>query len=111
MPAIAIAAKRRTACIRPQCRGSRQEPRTKDDTLDELAKFDSRKVRVIEMRFFVGLSVEEVGSVLGISPQSVMSDWKLAKVCLKAHLEEGTRSLVSVSFLTRTDEGGHVGLR
>jgi hypothetical protein len=60
---------------------------------------------------FVGLSVEEVGPVLGISPQSVMRDWKLAKAWLKSHLEEGTRSLVSVSFLTRADEGGHIGLR
>jgi RNA polymerase sigma factor (TIGR02999 family) len=57
-----------------------------DDALDELEKFDPRKVRVIEMRFFVGLSVDEIAAVLGISPQSVMRDWKLAKAWLKAHL-------------------------
>jgi RNA polymerase sigma factor (TIGR02999 family) len=57
-----------------------------DDALDELAKFDPRKVQVVEMRFFGGLSVEEIAAVLRISPQSVMRDWKLAKAWLKARL-------------------------
>ena len=57
-----------------------------DDALDELAKFDPRKAQVIEMRFFVGMSVDEIAVVLGISPQSVMRDWKLAKAWLKTRL-------------------------
>jgi DNA-directed RNA polymerase specialized sigma24 family protein len=43
---------------------------------------DPRKARVIELRFFGGLSVEETAEVLKISPQSVMRDWKLAKAWL-----------------------------
>jgi RNA polymerase sigma factor (TIGR02999 family) len=50
-----------------------------DDALEELARMDSRKSRVVEMRFFGGLSVEETAAVLKISPQSVMRDWKLTK--------------------------------
>jgi RNA polymerase sigma-70 factor, ECF subfamily len=50
-----------------------------DDALNELAKMDPRKVRVIELRFFGGLSVEETAYVLKISPQSVMRDWRLAR--------------------------------
>ena len=53
-----------------------------DDALLRLAEFDSRKARVIELRFFGGLSVEESAEVLKISPQSVMRDWKLAKAWL-----------------------------
>jgi RNA polymerase sigma factor (TIGR02999 family) len=50
-----------------------------DDALDRLALVDPRKVRVIELRFFGGLSVEETASVLNISAQSVMRDWRLAR--------------------------------
>lgn len=53
-----------------------------DDALNELDKLDPRKVRVVEMRFFGGLSVEETAEVLKISPQSVLRDWKLAKAWL-----------------------------
>jgi RNA polymerase sigma factor (TIGR02999 family) len=57
-----------------------------DDALNELAKMDPRKARVIELRFFGGLSVEETAEVLKISPQSVMRDWKLAKAWLMREL-------------------------
>ena len=50
-----------------------------DDALSALEKFDARKARVVELRFFGGLSIEETADVLGISPQSVMRDWRLAK--------------------------------
>ena len=53
-----------------------------DDALNTLAEVDPRKVRVIELRFFGGLSVEETAAVLGVSPQTVMRDWKLAKAWL-----------------------------
>jgi RNA polymerase sigma factor (TIGR02999 family) len=57
-----------------------------DDGLKTLAEMDPRKARVIELRFFGGLSVEETAEVLKISPQSVMRDWKLAKAWLTREL-------------------------
>ena len=57
-----------------------------DDALNALERFDSRKARVIELRFFGGLSVEETAEALAISPQSVMRDWKLAKSWLMREL-------------------------
>ena len=53
-----------------------------DAALDALARIDPRKARVIELRFFGGLSIEEAAAVLEISPQSVMRYWKLAKAWL-----------------------------
>jgi RNA polymerase sigma factor (sigma-70 family) len=47
---------------------------------------DPRKAKVIELRFFGGLSVEETAEVLKISPQSVMRDWKLAKAWLQREI-------------------------
>ncbi len=57
-----------------------------DDSLSALAVFDSRKAKVVELRYFGGLSVEETAEVLQISPQSVMRDWKLAKAWLTSEL-------------------------
>jgi RNA polymerase sigma factor (TIGR02999 family) len=57
-----------------------------DDALNTLAGFDPRKARVVELRFFGGLSVEETAEVLRISPQSVMRDWKLARAWLTGQL-------------------------
>jgi RNA polymerase sigma factor (TIGR02999 family) len=57
-----------------------------DDALKTLGEMDSRKSRVIELRFFGGLSVDETAEVLKISPQSVMRDWKLAKAWLMREL-------------------------
>jgi len=53
-----------------------------DDALDALAKMDPRKARVVEMRFFGGLSVAETAAVLNISEPSVLRDWKLARAWL-----------------------------
>lgn len=53
-----------------------------DDALKVLAEMDPRKARVIELRFFGGLGVEETALVLKISQQSVMRDWKLARAWL-----------------------------
>ena len=50
-----------------------------DRALETLAGFDPRKARVVEMRFFGGLTAEESAAVLGISPQSIHRDWSLAK--------------------------------
>ena len=57
-----------------------------DDALEALAKFDERKSRVVEMRFFGGLSVEETAAVLAMSPATVMGDWRLAKAWLKREM-------------------------
>ena len=53
-----------------------------DDALKALAKVDDRKSRVVELRFFGGLSIEETAEVLAISPETVGRDWKLAKMWL-----------------------------
>jgi RNA polymerase sigma factor (TIGR02999 family) len=57
-----------------------------DDALHALAKLSERKSRVVELRFFGGLSVAETATVLDISPQTVMRDWKLARAWLRREL-------------------------
>src|SRR6476469_4590138 len=57
-----------------------------DAALHSLGCIDERKARVVELRFFGGLSVEETAEVLKISPQSVLRDWKLAKAWLLREL-------------------------
>jgi RNA polymerase sigma factor (TIGR02999 family) len=57
-----------------------------DDALTRLAAVDERKSRVVELRFFGGLSVKETAEVLKISPETVMRDWKLAKAWLMVEL-------------------------
>ena len=61
-----------------------------DDALQALAKFDERKSKVIELRFFGGLSVEETAEVLKISVDTVMRDWKLAKAWLLREMRAGS---------------------
>jgi RNA polymerase sigma factor (TIGR02999 family) len=53
-----------------------------DDAMNALARLDPRKVQVVEMRFFGGLSVDEIAEVLKISPVTVRRDWSTAKVWL-----------------------------
>jgi RNA polymerase sigma-70 factor, ECF subfamily len=62
-----------------------------DDALEALAAFDERKSRVIELRFFGGLSVEETASALKVSPETVKRDWRLAKAWLQREMR-GDRS-------------------
>ena len=57
-----------------------------DEALESLARFDTRKAKVVELRFFVGLSVKEIAEVLKISPESVKRDWKLARAWLMREL-------------------------
>ena len=57
-----------------------------DDALNALATVDPRKVRVVELRFFAGLSVEETAEVLKVSPDTVVRDWRMAKVWLHREL-------------------------
>lgn len=60
-----------------------------DDALKALAAVDGRKSRVVELRFFGGLSVEETAEVLRVSADTVVRDWRLAKVWLLRELSEG----------------------
>lgn len=68
-----------------------------DDALSALSDFDSRKAKVIELRFFGGLSVEETAQVLGVSPDTVRRDWRTAKMWLlcevKDYEQNGSRPL------------------
>lgn len=53
-----------------------------DDALSRLAEQDERQSRIVEMRFFAGLSIEEIGKVLEISPRTVKRDWTMARAWL-----------------------------
>ena len=61
-----------------------------DDAMNRLAKLDPRKVQVVEMRFFGGLSVEETAEILKVSAVTVMRDWSTAKAWLYRELAGGT---------------------
>jgi RNA polymerase sigma factor (TIGR02999 family) len=63
-----------------------------DEALTALAEVDRRKGQVVEMRFFGGLSVREVAEVLKVSEETVMRDWRLAKVWLLRELDSTVTS-------------------
>jgi RNA polymerase sigma factor (TIGR02999 family) len=58
-----------------------------DEALERLAKIDLRQAKIVEMRFFGGLSVEETAEVLSISPKTVKRDWTVAKAWLHGELK------------------------
>ena len=60
------------------------------DALNELAVIDERKSKVVELKFFGGLSVDEIAEILGVSPGTVMRDWTLSKAWLRLAM---TRSI------------------
>jgi RNA polymerase sigma factor (TIGR02999 family) len=60
-----------------------------DDALKALAEFDERKSRVVELRFFGGLTAQETAEVLNVSEDSVLRDWKLAKAWLRREMAKG----------------------
>lgn len=62
-----------------------------DNALKALTKIDARKGQVVELRFFGGLTAEETGEVLKVSPETVLRDWKLAKVWLLRELSGSGR--------------------
>ena len=57
-----------------------------DEALDRLAKLDPRQSRIVELRFFGGMSIEETADYLGISPKTVKRDWSVAKAWLYAEV-------------------------
>jgi RNA polymerase sigma factor (TIGR02999 family) len=62
-----------------------------DDALEALSRVDERKSRVIELRFFGGMTVEETATVIGVSVDTIMRDWKLAKAWLLRELGRGQK--------------------
>ena len=62
-----------------------------DEALRALAEIDERKSRVVELRFFGGLSTEETALVLNVSSQTVLRDWRLAKAWLQREMKRGAR--------------------
>jgi RNA polymerase sigma factor (TIGR02999 family) len=59
-----------------------------DEALSMLARQDARKSRIVELRYFGGLSIEETAEVLGISPTTVRREWTLAKAWLRRELDK-----------------------
>ncbi|PYT00956.1 MAG: RNA polymerase subunit sigma-70 [Acidobacteria bacterium] len=59
-----------------------------DEALTELATFDERKARIVELKFFGGLSVEETAEVIGVSAVTVMREWQKAKAWLYLQLNK-----------------------
>jgi len=57
-----------------------------DEALGRLDALDSRQSRIVELRYFSGLSIEETAEVLGVSPTTVKNDWSLAKAWLRREL-------------------------
>lgn len=57
-----------------------------DEALDHLAKFDPRQAKVVELRYFSGLSIDETAGILGVSNATVRLDWNLAKAWLKKEI-------------------------
>jgi RNA polymerase sigma factor (TIGR02999 family) len=60
-----------------------------DDALTRLAQLDQQQARVVELRYFTGLSIEETGEALGISPSTVKREWAMARAWLKRELAGG----------------------
>jgi len=62
-----------------------------DDALTGLAKLDEQQGRIVELRFFGGLSTEQIAAVLGVSPSTVKRDWNVAKAWLSREMKRGNR--------------------
>lgn len=59
-----------------------------DEALSQLTEIDEQMARVVELRFFGGLEVKEIGAVLGVSPSTVDRSWRIARAWLRTRLEE-----------------------
>ena len=60
-----------------------------DDALNSLADLDPQQARIVELRFFTGLTIEETAEAVGVSPATVKRDWNTAKACLFRELSRG----------------------
>ena len=64
-----------------------------DEALSSLAKLDERKSRVVELKYFAGLTNEEIAGVLEVSPETVKRDWRFARTWLLRELSSPTREI------------------
>jgi RNA polymerase sigma factor (TIGR02999 family) len=64
---------------------------TLNDALTELSRLDAQQGRIVELRYFGGLSIEETAQVLDISPATVKRDWAIARIWLHRELDRGAR--------------------
>lgn len=62
-----------------------------DDALNELARLDQRQARIVELRFFAGLSIEETSRVLAVAPATVTRSWTNARLWLQRELSRGSQ--------------------
>ena len=60
-----------------------------DEALDAFSSIDERKSLVVKLRYFVGLSIEEIAEVLQVSPRTVKEDWRIARLWLRREMEKG----------------------
>ena len=63
-----------------------------DDALTNLAKLDERQCRLVELRFFAGMSIDETSQALGVSPATVKRDWVTARLWLIREMNSGARA-------------------
>jgi RNA polymerase sigma factor (TIGR02999 family) len=63
-----------------------------DDALTELAKLDAQQSRIVELRFFGGLSIEETSHVVGVSPTTVKREWRSARAWLHRQMKRGAEA-------------------
>ena len=84
-------ATKRSRWTKPACwvRAERRELVALDDALGALAAVDERQSRIVELRYFGGLTVEEAAEVVGVHPDTVNRDWQLAKAFLRRELGAG----------------------
>jgi len=61
-----------------------------DDALQDLQKMDERQSRIVELRFFAGLSIEEASAVIGVSPMTLKREWAMARAWLFRELRRDT---------------------
>ena len=60
-----------------------------DEALIKLAALDERQSRIVELRFFAGMSIEETAEVLGVAPVTIKRDWQVAKAWIRRELRAG----------------------
>ena len=63
-----------------------------DEGLDKLAELNERQAKIVEMRYFSGMTIDETAAALDISPRTVKGDWRLARAWLKRYLDETTKT-------------------
>ena len=61
-----------------------------DEALSELAEVDEQKARIVELRYFVGLSFEETAEVMGVSPVTIKRHWRITKAWLYGRMLESS---------------------